>query len=312
MTVSLALAAPIRLLASTPDGARLVAVHEAMYSLVSIDAGAVIRSGNVSGVAYACAVTPDGRSLLLGTRSPTLIELTDDASPQPLKGPSSASNAVAFSPDGATAYLAHGSFAASSDCYLYAFDLATRAQRWRVAPTPRDGVVDVVCVGERVVSFGEQGVVVLLDAARGASLGRVQLTEPAPYGAAMVLGAALGHEHVVAVTLDEGTAIVAKVKLASGALPIEWRTPIEFEEADEDEAMLVGRPLVAGSAVHVPVRWVSRGAARMTLVTVDATTGEVLGESELEGCESHRAVLGLADGRVAWASGSVVRVEAIE
>lgn len=313
MTSAIALASPIRLLAASRDGAELIAVHETSLSRVTVASGAVVDAGSVPGVVYACSFTPDGRALLLGTRSPVLLDLdTRAVAPPAFKGPASASNAVTFSPDGGTAYLAHGSFAATGDCYVYAFDLATRALRWRSAPTPRDGVTDVACAGDRVVTFGEQGVVVLLDPARGASLGRVQLTTPAPYGEAMVHGATLDHAHVVAATLKDGVPFVARVRLEAGALPITWQTPIEIDEASDDEGFIVGRPLVARDAVHVPVRWSDGETPRVTLFTLDAATGELRGECDLDGCVDHRAALVLPDGRVVWADSSTVRVEAIE
>lgn len=313
MTSAIGLASPIRLLAASRDGASLVAVHETSLSRVTVSSGAVADAGPVPGVVYACAVTPDGRALLLGTRAPVLVDLdARTVAPPVFKGPASASNAVTFSPDASAVYLAHGSFAASGDCYVYAFDLATRTLRWRCAPTPRDGVTDVACVGDRVVAFGEQGVVVLLDPARGASLGRVQLTPPAPYGEAMVHGAPLDGAHVIAATLKEAVPLVARVRLEAGALPITWQTPIEIDEASDEEGFIVGRPLVARDTVHVPVRWSDGTAPRVTLFALDAATGEHRGECDLDGCVDHRAALLLPDGRVAWADGSTVRIEAIE
>lgn len=314
MTSAIALSSPIRLLTASRDGAELVAVHASSLSRVTLSSGAVVReAGPVPGVVYACSFTPDGRAVLLGSRAPVLVDLdARKVAPPPFQGPASASNAVAFSPDGGTVYLAHGSFAAAGDCYVYAFDVATRALRWRSAPTPRDGVIDVACAGDRVVAFGEQGMVVALDPTRGASLGRAQLTPPAPYGQAMVLGASLDPEHVVAATLKEGAPLVARVRLEAGALPVVWQTPIDIEEASEDDGFIVGRPLVAGDAVHVPVRWSDGAGPRVTLFTLDATTGEERGECDLEGCVDHRAALILPDGRVAWADGSTVRVEPIE
>jgi hypothetical protein len=312
MTAALTLPAPIRVLARSADGAQLVAVHETFFTRVDVATLAAAGSGPVSGVVYACGVTPDGRAVLLGTRAPCLVDLaTGKVAPPVFKGPASASNALAFSPDGATVYLAHGSFAASSDCFVYAFDLATRALRWRSSPTPGDGATDVACVGDRVVVFGEQGVVVVLEPARGASAGRVQLVAPAPYGASLVLGAALDAHSVVATTLDQGEPLVARVTLGEGALPVVWRATLALDEADPEEGIVMGRPLVAGDAVHVPVRWSDGEHDVVTLFTLDAATGAVRGERELDGCVDHRGVIPLPGGRVAWADGEVLRVEAL-
>jgi len=222
MTAALTLAAPIRVLARSADGAQLVAVHETSFTRVDVATLTASGSGPVSGVVYACGVTPDGRAALLGTRAPCLVDLaTGKVAPPMFKGPTSAAIALEFSPDGGVVYFANGSFAASSDCY--AFDLATRALRWRSSPTPGDGATDVACVGDRVVVFGEQGVVAVLEPARGASAGRVRLVAPAPYGASLVLGAALDARSVVAVTLDGGEPLVARVTIGEGALPVAWR-----------------------------------------------------------------------------------------
>jgi hypothetical protein len=308
-TATLRLADPIRLLASTPDGARVVAVHERGFSLVDLASRAVTARGPVSGVVYACGVTPGGAALLLGTRAPTLVDLaTRKVAPPAFKGPASASNALAFSPDGATVYLAHGSFAAPDDCYVYAFDLATRALRWRSSPTPGDGAMDVAVVGGRVVVFGEQGVISVLDASRGASVARVQHTPPAPYGEAMVLGASLGGERVAAVTLEAQRPVAARVDFGAGAPVVAWRTPLPLPEANPEEGFVVGRPLASGDAAHVPVRW-SEGEgdgarARVTLFTLDAASGAVRGRRVLDGCENQRAIVSVGDGGLCWSSGA--------
>jgi hypothetical protein len=312
MSASLTLPTPIRVLARSADGAQLVAVHETAFTRVDVASLAATGSGPVSGVVYACGITPDGASVLLGARSPCLVDLASGkVAGAAFKGPTSAANALAFSADGTTVYLAHGSFAAPADCFVYAFDLVSRALRWRAAATPGDGATDVVCVADRVVVFGEQGVVALLEPARGASAGRVQLVAPAPYGGALVLGAALDATSVVAATLDEGEPLVARVTLGEGKLPVAWRSTLALDEADPDEAVVMGRPFVTGASVHVPVRWSDGEAAHLTLVTLDADTGAVRGERELDGCHDHRGVIALPGDRVAWAAGATLRVEAL-
>ncbi len=313
MTLAITLPHPIRLLAATPDGAQLVAVHETTFTRVDRASGAVLGGGPVPGVVYACAVSPDGRALLLGTRTPVVVNLaTGRVEGAVLRGPTSASNGVVWSASGDAVFLAHGSFAATNDTYVYAFDASTRALRWRCAPTPRDGVTDVAVLGERVMTFGEQGMVVLLDAARGASLGRVSLVEPAAYGASMVRGVRYDDEGAVASTLDDGAVIVARVGVGAGALPVKWRASVELDEADEEEPVVAGRPMVVGDAVHVPVRFVVEGVARLAVVTLDGAAGEVRGECELDGAVSHHAVLALPDGALAWAAGNTLRVESLD
>jgi hypothetical protein len=300
---TLALSAPVRLLALSHAGTRLVAVHETQFTVVDLATRRAVAQGPVSGVVYAAAFTPDDGALLLGTRAPTLVDLTSlKVAPPAFKGPASAANAIGFAPDGATAYLANGSFMASSDCYLYAFDLATRAQRWRSKPTANDGLMDVCALGDRVVLFGEQGAVVVVEPARGASLGRIQLVARAPYGASMVLGASLGGTGVVAVTLDEGTPVVARIDVASTPT-VTWHTELDLPDADEDESSYVGRPMVAGDAVHVPVQWSAEGRARTTLFSLDAAGGALRGQRDLDGCTNYRAIACAGD-TLCWAAGA--------
>jgi hypothetical protein len=142
--------------------------------------------------------------------------------------------------------------------------------------------------------------------------GHTELVEVKAFGEYRWMGATLDDAHVVAATLKDGVPFVARVRLEAGALPITWQTPIEIDEASDDEGFIVGRPLVARDAVHVPVRWSDGETPRVTLFTLDAATGELRGECDLDGCVDHRAALVLPDGRVVWADSSTVRVEAIE
>ena len=300
---TLALSGPVCLVAVSHNGARLVVVHETHFTLVDLATRLAVARGPVSGLVYAAAFTPDDGALLLGTRAPTRVEFASLSVAAPaFKGPTSATNAIGFAPDGATAYLANGSFMAPADCYLYAFDLATRAQRWRSTPTPNDGVMDVCALGDRIVIFGEQGAVVVLEPARGASLGRIQLVARARYGASLVLGASLGGTSVVAVTLDEGTPVVACVDVASKPA-VTWHTELELPDGDEDESCLVGRPMVAGDAVLVPVQWSAEGCPRTTLFSLDAADGAVRGQRDLDGCVNHRAIA-CAGNVLCWAAGA--------
>jgi outer membrane protein assembly factor BamB len=300
----LPLSAPPNLCAFSPDGRALAVVHATSLTVFDVDRRAVTAQGPVGGVVYASGFTADGAALLLGTRTPTRFDLaTQRPAKAVFKGPGSAANALAVSADGRTVYFANGSFMASGDNFVYAFDLATAAPRWRVFTARGEGNNDVAVLDERVVVFGEQGAVFALDPAKGAVTARAQLSPPADLGESMIFGARASGDTVVAATLEGRAPRVARLRVNAQGIIELWRTDLALPDADVDEGVFVGRPMVFGARAHVPVCACFGGLARVTLFAFDLETGAARGSEVLDGCQSHRAVAGSAGGAIAWACG---------
>ncbi|MEZ4394380.1 MAG: hypothetical protein R3A48_25180 [Polyangiales bacterium] len=300
---TISLDAPAHLFALSPDGGALAVVHPAALTVIDLASAAVRARGVVGGVVYACAFTPDGASVILGTRTPTVFDLAaGETSKAAFKGPQSAPNAVDFSADGATAYFACGSFMAAHDCALYAFDVATRAPRWARSLADEDGNTDLAILGGRAVVFGELGAARLIDLASGAVHATAQVVPAAPYGESLLRGARVDDGAVVASTLEAQAPVLKRIDLRDKEMHVRWGAPLLSPDAEKPDAAVAGRPFVAGARAYVPVLVSAGGAVRVELVGVELETGAVCARIPLAGCQSHLAVLCAGDTLV-WSSG---------
>ncbi|MFO0554009.1 MAG: PQQ-binding-like beta-propeller repeat protein [Polyangiaceae bacterium] len=284
-------------LAFNADGTLLAAAGSSELYVVDLRNRAV-RFKGASGLAKALAFSGDGKTLFVGAKNITLIDVaTNKKSKVVMKGHKAVAQALESSADGTVLFTGGGSFIDTSDRFVRAFDVATGAERWKVKPGKNSGALSLTLAGQRLFVAAEDGVVRAFDAKDGTPTGETTLAEAqklgSPFGGVVATG-----EHLAAAWETKHTCTVAW--LSQTTLKVDRSEVLPLADVDPSESMSVGVPLAAGTVVAVPVYYCVSGYSRIVVALFDSSTRALRRLVQLVDASDPRCALSPDGASLAW------------